>query len=221
MADHHGPYRQSERQPIHQQHARMLVESGGGYYCFCSAERLEQVRKEQMARKEPAKYDGHCRDIPLDEADRRIGAGENAVVRLKVPHKGETGWHDLIRNDVLFQNAVLNDAVLLKTDGFPTYHLANVVDDHLMKISHVSRAEEWVSSTPLHLLLYKAFGWEVPVFAHLPLLRNRDKSKISKRKNPTSLKWFEAEGYLPGSHGQLPGAHGLVNARRSRDLHLR
>src|SRR6185503_9084914 len=117
--------------------------------------------------------------------------------RLKVPREGETGWTDLIRNEVTFQNAVLNDAVLLKADGFPTYHLANVVDDHLMEISHVARAEEWVSSTPLHLLLYQAFGWEPPIFAHLPLLRNRDKSKISKRKNPVSLKWFEAEGYLP------------------------
>jgi glutamyl-tRNA synthetase len=193
----YGPYRQSERQPIHQEHARMLVENGGAFYCFCSAERLEQVRKEQMARKEPAKYDGHCRDLSLDEADRRIAAGEKAVVRLRVPREGETGWHDLIRDDVVFQNAVLNDAVLLKTDGFPTYHLANVVDDHLMHISHVARAEEWVSSTPLHLLLYQAYGWDAPIFAHLPLLRNRDKSKISKRKNPTSLKWFEAEGYLP------------------------
>jgi glutamyl-tRNA synthetase len=192
-----GPYRQSERQSIHQEHARKLVESGGGFYCFCSPERLEQVRKEQMARKEPAKYDGHCRDLSLEEADRRIAAGEIAVVRLKVPREGETGWTDLIRKEVTFQNAVLNDAVLLKADGFPTYHLANVVDDHLMEITHVARAEEWVSSTPLHLLLYRAFGWEPPIFAHLPLLRNRDKSKISKRKNPVSLKWFEAEGYLP------------------------
>ncbi|MFN0071544.1 MAG: glutamate--tRNA ligase [Chloroflexota bacterium] len=192
-----GPYRQSERQLIYQEHARILVENGGGYYCFCTPERLEQVRKEQMSRKEPPKYDGHCREISPDAARGRIAAGETAVVRLRVPTTGETGWQDLIRNDVTFQNAVLNDAVLFKTDGFPTYHLANVVDDHLMQISHVARAEEWISSTPLHLLIYRAFGWDPPLFAHLPLLRNRDKSKISKRKNPTSLKWFEAEGYLP------------------------
>lgn len=192
----YGPYRQSERQQIYQQHAEELLERGGGYYCFCSAERLEQVRREQMARKEPPRYDRRCRTLTLEDARRRIAGGETAVVRLAVPEDGETSWVDLIRDEITFQNAVLNDAVLLKTDGYPTYHFANVVDDHLMQISHVARAEEWISSTPLHIILYRAFGWELPEFAHLPLLRNKDRSKISKRKNPTSLKWFEAAGYL-------------------------
>ncbi len=196
----YGPYRQSERADIYKEHAQQLLGSGHAYYCFCTPERLRAVREEAQRRKQPPMYDGTCRDLPKQEVEERLAAGEPAVIRLKVPKGGETSYVDLVRKKgepVVFQNAVIDDQVLLKSDGFPTYHLANVVDDHLMKITHVIRAEEWVSSTPKHILLYKAFGWEPPQFAHMPLLRNPDKSKISKRKNPTSLDWYRQHGYLP------------------------
>jgi len=196
----YGPYRQSERSELYRRHARQLVESGHAYHCFCTPERLDAVRQEMRRKKRPPMYDGHCRDLPADEVERRLAAGEPAVIRLKVPRQGETAYTDLVRKrgePVVFQNRVIDDQVLLKSDGFPTYHLANVVDDHLMRITHVIRAEEWVNSTPKHILLYRAFGWQPPQFAHMPLLRNPDKSKISKRKNPTSLEWYREQGYLP------------------------
>jgi glutamyl-tRNA synthetase len=195
-----GPYRQSERGAIYREHAERLIASGHAYHCFCTSERLAEMRKEQQRRKVPPMYDGTCRGLPSDEVQRRLDAGEPAVVRLNVPNEGETSYVDLVRKrgePVVFQNAHIDDQVLLKSDGFPTYHLANVVDDHLMGITHVIRAEEWVNSTPKHVLLYRAFGWEPPAFAHLPLLRNPDKSKISKRKNPTSLDWYREHGFLP------------------------
>ncbi len=196
----YGPYRQSERTDIYREHAMKLVATGHAYHCFCTRERLSQMRKEQQKRKQPPMYDGTCRELSADEVRSRLDAAEPAVFRLKVPREGETAYTDLVRKKgepVVFQNRHIDDQVLLKSDGFPTYHLANVVDDHLMEITHVVRAEEWVNSTPKHIMLYKAFGWEPPKYAHMPLLRNRDKSKISKRKNHTSLDWYREHGFLP------------------------
>lgn len=195
----YGPYRQSERSDIYLQYAQKLLDNATAYPCFCTPERLTELRKKQREQKLPMGYDGHCKTITANEAQTRMATGERHVIRLNVPDEGETVVRDLVRGEVVFQNREIDDQVLLKSDGFPTYHLANVVDDHLMKISHVIRAEEWIVSTPKHLLLYNAFGWEPPTFIHMPLLRNPDKnrSKISKRKNPTSLLWYEREGYLP------------------------
>lgn len=192
----HGPYRQSERLDIYKKYAWQLVDAGKAYPCFCTKERLDQVRADQMANKQNPGYDGHCRDLDPAEAKSRAEAGESFVIRLKIPHEGETKVYDEVRQqDIVFQNSEIDDQVLLKADGFPTYHLANVVDDHEMEITHVMRGEEWISSAPKHVILYEAFGWEAPKFMHLPLLRNEDKSKISKRKNPTGLNWFMAKGY--------------------------
>lgn len=193
----YGPYLQSERLRLYQKHARQLVEKGQAYFCFCSPERLEKMRQDQKAKHQPTLYDGTCRKIKIGQAEEKIKKGERFVVRLKVPKQGETKFIDLVRGEVSFKNALLDDQILLKSDGFPTYHLGVVVDDYLMKITHVIRAEEWLSSTPKHILLYRAFGWPQPQFAHLPLLRNPDHSKISKRKNPVSLIWYRREGYLP------------------------
>ena len=193
----HGPYRQSERLPIYREHVDRLLASGHAYLCFCSAERLETLRREQMADKLPPKYDGLCRDLAPADAESRRKAGEPCVARLKVPSSGTRTFTDLVRGAIHFELNLIDDQVLLKTDGFPTYHLANIVDDRLMGITHVMRAEEWIPSVPKHLLLYEAFGWEPPSMAHLPLLRNPDRSKISKRKQPTSLNWYREQGYLP------------------------
>ena len=193
----HGPYRQSERSEIYTEHAEMLVASGHAYPCFCTRERLEELRAEQKAAKGRFGYDGLCRSIAPDEAARRRAAGEEHVIRLAMPTEGEIVVDDLLRGEVRFEAAQIDDQVLVKSDGYPTYHLANVVDDHLMEITHVIRAEEWISSLPKHVQLYEAFGWEPPVFCHLPLLRNADKSKISKRKNPVSLNYFRRAGFLP------------------------
>ncbi len=193
-----GPYRQSERSQIYREHVERLVASGAAYPCFCTKERLDALREEQRRAKASIMgYDGHCRSIPPEEAARRRAAGEPHVIRLAMPREGETVVNDLLRGEIRFANAQVDDQILLKSDGFPTYHLANVVDDHLMEITHVIRAEEWISSLPKHVRLYEAFGWEPPVFCHLPLLRNADKSKISKRKNPVSLNFYRRAGYLP------------------------
>jgi len=192
-----GPYRQSERLDIYARHARMLLESGRAYPCFCTPERLAEMRKARQAQGLRTGYDRLCRNLDDAEARRRLQAGVPHVVRLKAPLEGETRFRDLLRGEISIPNAEIDDQVLLKSDGFPTYHLACVVDDHLMGISHVIRAEEWISSTPKHVLLYEAFGWEPPEFIHLPLLRNPDRSKISKRKNPTSLLWYRQQGFLP------------------------
>ncbi len=193
----YGPYRQSERKAIHEEHANLLLSKGKAYRCFCTPERLDEMRKEQRAKGLALGYDRHCRELPPSEVEVKLASKLPFVIRMKAPVGGTTVIKDLIRGDVEFENDRIDDQVLLKSDGFPTYHLANVVDDHLMKISHVLRAEEWVSSTPKHVLLYQAFGWDVPTFCHLPLLRNTDKSKISKRKNPTSLKYYQRAGILP------------------------
>jgi glutamyl-tRNA synthetase len=193
----HGPYRQSERTSIYREQAAELVRRGAAYPCFCTRERLEALREEQKAKKLNFGYDGRCRGITPADAGRRATAGEAHVIRLAMPKEGETVVRDLLRGEIRFENAQIDDQVLLKSDGFPTYHLANVVDDHLMRISHVIRAEEWLSSLPKHVELYRGFGWEPPVFCHLPLLRNADRSKISKRKNPVSLNYYRGAGYFP------------------------
>jgi len=192
-----GPYRQSERTGIYRDRAEELVQRGAAYACFCTRERLDALREEQKARKLNFGYDGLCRAVPRDEVARRRTAGEPHVLRLAMPREGEVVVQDLLRGEVRFDNAQVDDQVLLKSDGFPTYHLANVVDDHLMGITHVVRAEEWLSSLPKHVTLYRGFGWAPPVFCHLPLLRNADRSKISKRKNPVSLNFYRRAGYLP------------------------
>ncbi len=193
----HGPYRQSERTEIYREHVEQLVAAGAAYPCFCTRERLDALRAEQRAAKGQLGYDGLCRSLEPAAAARRREAGEPHVIRLAMPQDGETVAHDLLRGDITIANAQVDDQVLLKSDGHPTYHLANVVDDHLMEITHVIRAEEWISSLPKHVRLYEAFGWELPVFCHLPLLRNADKSKISKRKNPVSIKYYQTAGVLP------------------------
>src|SRR5881628_453695 len=193
----HGPYRQSERTEFYRRHAEELLRRGGAYLCFCTPERLEALRAEQREKKLPSGYDGRCRSLPPEEARRRRAAGEAHVVRLAMPSEDSMVVADLLRGDIRFERPQMDDQVLLKSDGFPTYHLANVVDDHLMGITHVIRAEEWLSSLPKHVQLYRAFEWEMPVFCHLPLLRNADRSKISKRRNPVSLNHYRRAGYLP------------------------
>lgn len=193
-----GPYRQSERKEIYQQHTQMLLDNGSAYRCFCTSERLDQMRKDNMAAGKPISgYDGHCRHLSAEEVEGNLKAGLPYVVRLKMPTEGETIIKDRLRGEVRYPNFQQDDQILLKSDGFPTYHLANVVDDHLMGITHVIRAEEWIPSTPKHLRLYEAFGWTPAEFVHMPLLRNKDKSKISKRKNPTSILYYKAIGILP------------------------
>ncbi len=194
----YGPYRQSERLHIYRAYVDELVERGHAYPCFCTKERLDALRKEQEAAHQPTGYDRHCRAIAPSEARRRVESGESHVVRLAVPLDGVTVVDDLIRGRVEFENAKLSpDPVILKSDGFPTYHLAHLVDDHLMEITTVVRGEEWLPSAPLHVLLYQDFGWAQPEWAHMPLLRNADRSKVSKRKNNTSLEWYRDNGYLP------------------------
>jgi glutamyl-tRNA synthetase len=192
----HGPYRQSERFEIYREHAERLVASGAAYPCFCTRERLDTLREGQRARKENPGYDGFCRSVDPQDAERRRRAGEPHVIRLHMPDEGECLVHDLLRGEIRIDASLVDEQILMKSDGYPTYHLANVVDDHLMGITHVIRAEEWISSLPKHFRLYEAFGWETPTFCHLPLLRNADKSKISKRKNPTSLNYYRRAGYL-------------------------
>jgi glutamyl-tRNA synthetase len=194
----HGPYRQSERTAIYRRHADELVANGAAYPCFCTPETLAALREEQKAAKARVLgYDRRCRRIDPAEAARRRAGGESHVIRLAMPETESMEVTDLLRGTVRFERPQMDDQVLLKSDGSPTYHLANVVDDHLMEISHVVRAEEWLSSLPKHVQLYRSFGWQAPVFCHLPLLRNADRSKISKRKNPVSLNHYRRAGYLP------------------------
>ncbi len=191
-----GPYTQSERLPMYKKYAEELVAKQAAYYCFCSSERLQALREEQQAKKLPTKYDRHCLALESKEILERIQKGESPVVRLKMPTTDETVFKDLVRGEVSFKNELIDDQVLLKSDGFPTYHLAVVVDDHLMQITHVIRGEDWISSTPKHIELYHAFGWQPPEFAHLPLLLNMDKSKLSKRQGDVAVIDYEAKGYL-------------------------
>ena len=193
-----GPYRQSERSEIYREHVGQLLEAGHAFRCFCTPERLAQVREEQVQEKRDfIGYDGHCLGLSREEVARQMEAGVEHVVRMKVP-RGETlRVEDRLRGTIEFESDTVDMQVLLKSDGLPTYHLANVVDDHLMEITHVMRGEEWITSAPKHLLLYRYFGWEMPQLVHLPLLRNPDKSKLSKRKNPTGILYYERLGILP------------------------
>lgn len=194
----HAPYIQSERLPLYKERAEELVAAGKAYYCFCSSERLTEVRERQRAANIPPKYDRLCRSIDPAEAQQRVTAGESYVIRLAVPDDQEVTFTDLIRGEITFNSSTIDDQVLLKSDGYPTYHLGVVVDDHDMNITHVMRGEEWISSTPKHILLYQAFGWPLPVYAHIPVFLNPDgKGKMSKRKGTVSAQSFLDAGYLP------------------------
>lgn len=192
-----GPYRQSERSQIYSDHIQQLLDNGSAFRCFCTSERLDELRKQQMQDKGPLGYDGHCLGLSDSECESKCAGGEQHVIRMKIPDAGECEFNDMLRGGVSIAWSQIDMQVLIKSDGMPTYHFANVVDDHLMNISHVIRGEEWINSTPKHILLYQYFGWEMPIFCHMPLLRNPDKSKLSKRKNPTSIRYYEAMGYLP------------------------
>lgn len=192
----YAPYTQSERLDIYKEYAKELITKGKAYYCFCTKERLDEVRAKQQAAKQLPRYDKHCRHLDTIESAKRAES-EPYVIRLKVPESGTTVVHDLIRGDISFDNTGIDDQVLLKSDGYPTYHLGVVVDDHLMGITHIVRGEEWLPSSPKHILIYDAFGWSLPAFAHLPVIRNKDKSKMSKRKNDVSILSHRDRGYLP------------------------
>jgi glutamyl-tRNA synthetase len=193
----HGPYRQSERMDIYKDYALELINKGHAFYCFATSEELDQMRAEQMARGETPKYDGRSLQLTQAEVEQKLAAGEPYVIRMKIPEQGVCEIDDLLRGTIVIDWQQVDMQVLMKADGMPTYHLANVVDDHLMAITHVIRGEEWINSAPKHILLYQYFGWDVPVFCHLPLLRNPDKSKLSKRKNPTSINYYRRMGYMP------------------------
>lgn len=193
----HAPYRQSERSAIYTAHAQQLIHAGHAFHCFCSSARLDALRVEQMANKLSLGYDGLCAGIAPAEAQKRVDAGESSVIRMKVPREGICEVDDMLRGRIEIPWEQVDMQVLMKADGLPTYHLANVVDDHLMQITHVLRGEEWISSAPKHKLLYQYFGWDMPQLCHMPLLRNPDKSKLSKRKNPTSITYYQRMGYLP------------------------
>ena len=192
-----GPYYQSQRLELYREAAERLVSQGDAYYCFCSSERLKEMREEQQRRKQPPGYDRRCRGLTEEERAQKEAEGITPVVRFKIPLEGQTKFNDVIWGEVAFEHSTIDDFVLLKSDGYPTYHLANVVDDHLMEISHVLRAEEWLSSTPRHLLLYQALGFEPPQFAHLPMILGSDRAKLSKRHGAVSITEYRDQGYLP------------------------
>lgn len=193
-----APYKQSERLPLYQKYIQELINKGDAYYCFCAKDRLDTMRKEQIAKKQPPKYDRFCLNN-IKDTQEKVKNGEKYVVRLKIPEKKDVVFNDVLRGEIKISTSEIDDQVLIKSDGFPTYHFAVVVDDHLMEISHIIRSEEWIVSTPKHVLLYEAFGWDLPVFAHVPILRNPDRSKLSKRKNPVWVSWYLQEGFLPGA----------------------
>ncbi|VFB16981.1 Glutamate--tRNA ligase [Urinicoccus massiliensis] len=193
----YGPYIQSERLDIYQKYVDQLLEEGHAYYCFCSKDRLDHLREEQKIKGQIPRYDGLCRSVPLDEARERIAKGEKAVVRLKLPENMDIKFHDAVRGDITINTNEMDDQVLMKSDGFPTYHMAVVVDDHLMKITHIVRGEEWLPSTPKHIYLYDCFGWEKPQYVHLPGVLNADHKKLSKRQGDVSVEDFKNRGYLP------------------------
>ena len=193
----YGPYVQSRRIERYQAAAKRLLEAGQAYLCYCSPERLDEVRKEQQRQKLPPKYDRHCRQLTEAERAECEATGATPVVRFKTPLAGQTSFHDLLRGDLVFENDTLDDFVLVRRDGFPVYHLASVVDDYEMRISHIMRGDDWVSSTPRHVLLYQALGWELPAFAHLPMILGPDGARLGKRHGATSVLEFRDEGYLP------------------------
>lgn len=193
----YGPYVQTERLEIYKKYSEELLKEGKAYRCFCSEERLKQMRENQQAAKLPPRYDRTCRDLTEAEINKKIQAGEKFVIRQKMPLDGEVVVHDELRGDIKFMARDLEDQVLIKSDGIPTYQLASVVDDHLMEISHVLRGEEWISSFPKNILLYQAFGWEAPKFIHLTLTLNKGGGKLSKRQGDVAVEDYRAKGYLP------------------------
>lgn len=193
----YAPYVQSERKHRYGEIAEQLVSEGKAYRCFCTPERLQAVREEQQRQKLPPGYDRHCRNLSADEVQAKIDAGEQHVIRFAMPLEGETIVPDLLRGDIVYQNDKIDDLVILKSDGYPTYHLAVVVDDHEMDITHITRGPEWIPTAPLHVQLYKALGWEMPIFAHMPLILNPNGGKLSKRHGGVSLNDFREAGYLP------------------------
>ena len=210
------PVRQSERSAIYAEHIERLLAQGDAFRCFCTAERLEEMRVAQRAAKEPPRYDGTCLRLAPEAAAEQLRNGAPFVVRLAVPSEGACVFDDVLLGRIEIEWRSVDMQVLMKSDGFPTYHLANVVDDHLMGITHVVRGEEWISSAPKHLLLYRYFGWEAPRLCHLPLLRNPDKSKLSKRKNPTSILYYRERGYLPSALLHFLGM--LIDGRNDDSL---
>ncbi|MBM5789502.1 glutamate--tRNA ligase [Candidatus Parcubacteria bacterium] len=214
-----GPFVQSERLEIYRAHAQQLVQAGHAYRCFCSKERLEELRAVQQTAKQPTKYDRACLTLATDEVEARIARGDASVVRMRIP-EGETSFEDEVRGRVTIQNKELDDQVLLKADGFPTYHLAVVVDDHLMGITHVIRGEEWISSVPKHILLYQWFGFPLPVFAHLPLILNPDRSKLSKRQGDVSVEDYFEKGFLEEALGNYVSLLGF-NPGGDREIYSR
>ena len=192
-----GPYFQSQRLELYREATDRLLEQELAYKCYCSTERLESMRQEQMKRKQPPGYDRHCRNLTREQRVEMETKGIIPVIRFKMPLEGQTSFNDLLRGQIIFENTTLDDFVLLKSDGYPTYHLANIVDDHLMEISHVLRADEWLSSAPRHVLLYQALGWQPPQFAHLPMILGSDRSKLSKRHGATAIPEYQEQGYLP------------------------
>jgi len=190
------PQRQSERSEIYREHVQYLLDREHAFRCFCTPERLEEMRETQRLSKQPPHYDGHCLHLSAQEVQKNLEAGVPFTIRMKVPSQGACVFEDTLRGRIEIEWKTVDMQVLMKSDGFPTYHLANVVDDHLMGITHVIRGEEWISSAPKHILLYEYFGWTPPQLCHLPLLRNPDKSKLSKRKNPTSILYYRERGYL-------------------------
>ena len=192
-----GPYFQSQRLSIYHEIAHRLLKESRAYLCYCSPGRLETMRQEQAKHKQPPKYDRNCRDLAQHARTQIEAAGITPVVRFKTPLEGETTFYDLLHGPVTFKHDTLDDFVLLKSDGYPTYHLANIVDDHQMAISHVLRADEWLSSTPRHALLYQALNWQAPQFAHLPMILGPDRAKLSKRHGATTITEYQKQGYLP------------------------
>lgn len=197
----YGPYLQSRRLDKYHKVAKQLIDEHKAYYCFCSQERLEELKKEQIALKKPPMYDRLCRNLPAAEIQKKLdefhSQNKNPVIRFAVPQGSQTVVNDIVYGTIIYDNKVLDDQVIIKSDGFPTYHLAVVVDDHLMKVTHVIRGDEWLPSTPKHLLIYQALGWEPTQFAHLPLILNPDKSKLSKRHGDSAVEECLKKGYLP------------------------
>ena len=192
----YGPYRQSDRLDIYKKHAKKLIDQDHAYYCFCTEDRLTKMRQEQSKKHLPPKYDGKCKSLSKEKVKEKLNKKEPYVIRLNVPSNRTIIVNDMLRGEVKFDSNIVDDQVLIKSDGFPTYHLAVVVDDHLMKITHMKRGEEWLPSAPKHILLYEFFGWVPPKMIHMPTLRNADRSKLSKRKGNTSLWWYREQGYL-------------------------
>lgn len=193
----YGPYYQTQRKALHQYYANQLVASGHAYRCYCTPERIETMRKEQEAKKLPPRYDRHCRYLSAEERAKLEASGSSYTVRFAMPLDGDTVVHDELHGDMVFKNSNLDDMIILKSNGLAPYHLAHLVDDHLMGITHVLRGEEWISSAPLHVQIYQALGWETPLFYHIPVVLGKDKRKLSKRRNAPSWSDFRREGYLP------------------------